>query len=179
MDDRLRIIEAARLQRTLLRLAGVFVVVLATLVWSLRQSWDWVTFVAIPGTLMSVLAVAAANVALQAKMRWSWLVIGLHLLLPLGIGVLGFNAGGIAVAPALASITIIFDCVFVNGRVTKALANAGVRVGFLGVREEELRRLRSGVCLFCGYDLQGLPSPVCPECGKESVLGKPAATRDA
>jgi hypothetical protein len=173
VNDRERIIEAARLQRTLLRLVGAFVVMLARLVWSLRQSWDWVTFVAIPGTLISVLVVEVVNIALQAKMRWSWPVIGLHLLLPLGIGAWCMATGGIGMAAGFMPVMIIFDCVFVNGRVTKALANAGVRVGFLGVREEELRRLRSGVCFFCGYDMAGLPTSVCPECGKQSVPGQP------
>lgn len=177
MDDRQRIIEAARLQRTMLRLAGIFVVLLATLVWSLRERWDAVTAIAIPGTLISVLAVGAVNTALQAKMRWSWFVIGLHLLPPLGIGALCMALEGIGLAAGFVPVMIVFDCVFVNGRVTKALASAGVRVGFLGVREDELRRLRSGVCFFCGYDLQGLPSTVCPECGKESMLEKNARVR--
>lgn len=171
MDERARIIGAARLQRTLLRLTGVFVVMTTVLVWSLIQSWDWVTFVAIPGTLVSILVVEGANVALQRKMRWHLLMIGLHMLLPLGIGVLGFNMGGIGVAAAFVPLMVVIDCMFVNGRVTRAMKKAGVRVGFLGVREEELRRLRSGVCFHCGYDMAGLPTAVCPECGKESRIG--------
>lgn len=66
---------------------------------------------------------------------------------------------------------------FVHASAAKRLRESGVHIGFLGVREDELRRLRSGVCFFCGYDLQGLPSTVCPECGKESVLEKNARVR--
>lgn len=161
----------------MLRTAAVFVLALTVLVWSLRQSWDWVTFGAIPATLISVLAVEAANIALQVKVRWHWAMIGLHLMLPVGVGALCVALSGIGLAAGCMPVMIIFDCVFVNERVTKGLANAGVRVGFLGAREEELRRLRSGVCLFCGYDLAGLPTPVCPECGKASLLGRPAEVR--
>lgn len=177
MNDRERIIEAARLQRTMLRTAAVFVLALTVLVWSLRQSWDWVTFAAIPATLISVLAVEAANIALQVKMRWHWEVIGFQISLLVGIGVFCLIGSGIGSAATMVPLLIIFDCIFVNMYVTKALARAGVRVGFLGASEEELRRLRSGVCLFCGYDLAGLPTAVCPECGKASVLGRPAEVR--
>lgn len=177
MNDRERIIEAARLQRTLLRVTGLLVVMLAALVWSLRQSWDWVTFVAIPGTLLAALAVEVVNVALQAKARWSAVVIGLHLLLPVGMCALCLALGGIGLAAGSVPLMIAFDSAFVNGRVTRALAKAGVRVGFLGASEEELRRLATSACLHCGYNLTGLPTTQCPECGKESVLGKSACTR--
>lgn len=40
----------------------------------------------------------------------------------------------------------------------------GVAIVFLARRRE--RRVASGCCLFCGYNLRGLQSPRCPECGK-------------
>lgn len=71
---------------------------------------------------------------------------------------------GIAAPVAFAGSAIV------GANAAKHLRLAGVRVGFLGVREEELRRLRSGVCFHCGYDMAGLPTPLCPECGKESRI---------
>jgi hypothetical protein len=36
------------------------------------------------------------------------------------------------------------------------------------------RRLRHGLCPLCAYDLQGQPSPGCPECGWNRAAGSPA-----
>lgn len=35
------------------------------------------------------------------------------------------------------------------------------------------RRMRRGQCPDCGYDLQGLTEPRCPECGRTTRLGEP------
>ena len=39
-------------------------------------------------------------------------------------------------------------------------------LGLMGVSGAEMLKLRVGCCLGCGYDLRGLPSPICPECGR-------------
>ncbi|MBX3315452.1 MAG: hypothetical protein KF902_01165 [Phycisphaeraceae bacterium] len=177
MNDRQRIIEAARLQRTMLRLAGVFVLALAVLVWSLVESRYWVTLAAIPATLISVVALEAVNIVLQLKIRAHWLAVVWPFVLLAGLGALSGGIGSLE--PILIGVlpVVLVDCAMSSQRVTTGLKNAGVRVGFLGVREEELRRLRSGVCLFCGYNLTGLPTAVCPECGKESTLENPAGAK--
>lgn len=54
----------------------------------------------------------------------------------------------------------------VSGKATNLLRNAGLRVGFMGVRDEEvLRRLNPRLCRQCGYDLTGNVSGRCSECG--------------
>ncbi|MFG0304717.1 MAG: hypothetical protein ACF8Q5_00740 [Phycisphaerales bacterium JB040] len=57
-----------------------------------------------------------------------------------------------------------------NGRATRRLKKAGLKVGLIGVSPEQLHRLREGACNGCGYDLAGLDASVCPECGLEHPL---------
>lgn len=54
----------------------------------------------------------------------------------------------------------------INNHANKVLKKAGVRVGLMGARDEDVRRIvESEVCSTCGYDLTGNVSGVCPECG--------------
>lgn len=179
MNERERIIEAARLQRTMLRIAGTCIVMwtCVMLLWSLIDNWDWVTYIAIPGTLLSVVAMGVVNVALQIKLRAPWMMIAWPGVILAGLGAWSAVAGHLG--PILIGVlpVLLADCAAVNGSVTRGLTRAGVRVGFLGAGEAELRRLASGVCFFCGYDMSGLPTAVCPECGKESVLRTPIETQ--
>lgn len=48
---------------------------------------------------------------------------------------------------------------------TSALWTFGPGVVLLFVAVRMQRRVRTGVCVACGYDLRGLPEPRCPECG--------------
>jgi len=53
-----------------------------------------------------------------------------------------------------------------NGRATKTLRKAGLRVGLMGVKDEEVvRLLGANRCRKCSYDLTGNLTGVCPECG--------------
>ena len=53
-----------------------------------------------------------------------------------------------------------------NGSATRLLRSAGIRVGFMGARKADVVSVTSiGCCRKCGYDLQGLASGNCPECG--------------
>lgn len=170
MEERERILEVAKGQRTLLRVIGLFLVSSAALMMSLNASLDWVTFVAIPTTLGLLVLAEVANVALQVRARTYWVALVLTLALSAMVIWFCFVVSGPVLGIFTAILLILFDCASVNGRVTKKLRGAGVRVRFLGVRKEELARMQSGVCFFCGYDMAGLPSPVCPECGKESRI---------
>lgn len=161
----------------MLRIAGVFVLSLTVLVWTLRQSWDWVMYIAIPAALLSLVAMGVVNVALQVKVRAPWMMIAWPGVILAGLGAWSAVLGHLW--PILIGVlpVLLADCAAVNGSVTRTLRRAGARVGFLGAGEAELRRLASGVCFFCGYDMSGLPTAVCPECGNESVLHTPIETQ--
>ena len=54
----------------------------------------------------------------------------------------------------------------INGTAVGKLRRAGLHVGFMGVKDEEvLRILCSYLCRQCGYNLTGNVSGRCPECG--------------
>lgn len=54
----------------------------------------------------------------------------------------------------------------INRQATKALRKAGLRVGLMGVPDEQVvRRMSVHICRVCGYNLTGNVSGVCPECG--------------
>lgn len=63
-----------------------------------------------------------------------------------------------------------------NARATRALKNAGLKVGLMGVRDEEVERILGPYrCRKCGYSLIGNLSGVCPECGTPGAATLPAA----
>jgi hypothetical protein len=54
----------------------------------------------------------------------------------------------------------------VNSQATRTLRRAGLRVGFMGVKDQDVVRLLSpNLCRQCAYDLTGNVSGRCPECG--------------
>ena len=54
----------------------------------------------------------------------------------------------------------------VNSRATTTLQRTGLKVGFMGVRDDQVVRYLSGnLCRHCGYLLVGSVSERCPECG--------------
>lgn len=72
-------------------------------------------------------------------------------------------------APCINLITLLV----VNGMATKALRRAGLRVGFMGVKDEDaVRAMNPWLCRGCGYNLFGNTSGRCPECGC-TVTGLP------
>lgn len=61
----------------------------------------------------------------------------------------------------------LFVLILVNLGVTRTLRRAGLRVGFMGVPDEEVERvLDPNLCTGCGYSLTGNVSGICPECGR-------------
>lgn len=60
----------------------------------------------------------------------------------------------------------IFLLLMLNSRASRHLRAAGLHVGILGVRDEDVVRILSpDHCHSCGYDLFGNVSGICPECG--------------
>lgn len=64
---------------------------------------------------------------------------------------------------------------YIHNAVTLALALLTLRAGFVTIRTTPRhiaawRRSRRGRCAACGYDLAGLTSPTCPECGRAASV---------
>lgn len=54
----------------------------------------------------------------------------------------------------------------INNHANRVMKKAGIRVGLMGARDEEVRQIvESEVCSTCGYNLTGNVSGICPECG--------------
>lgn len=103
-------------------------------------------------TMLGAAATAIAIVVLTSRMAIAY---GHHVI----VGVLV----GVALVIPCAGFLLL---VLLNGRVTATLQRASVKVGLLGVNAREMDKLRIGICGGCGYDLRGLGSAVCPECGR-------------
>ena len=71
-----------------------------------------------------------------------------------------------------ANLLLLF---MINRSVTSTLRRAGLRVGLMGVKEDDLERvLNPALCTHCGYDLTGNVSGICPECGSQLERDTPA-----
>jgi len=84
--------------------------------------------------------------------------------------------GVLMIAPCINLLVLMF----INGRATRALGEAGLRVGLMGVKDADvLRRMSVHLCHKCSYDLTGNTSGRCPECGTPIEIGvarEPART---
>lgn len=166
-----RVIAAARLQRVLEYFALVigigFLVCIATCA---GQSMAF-TGVAVGAMILAAFGAEAVNFKLQALLRTGWFPVFVTAVVLVLTAGLAFSTGGFIAAAGAAALVCFIDCASSSKRVSRLLKKAGVRVGLFGASNEELRRLQTGVCFFCGYDMAGLPTSVCPECGKESRIG--------
>ena len=56
---------------------------------------------------------------------------------------------------------------FVNMSITRTLRRAGLHVGLMGAKDEEVERIvNPELCTGCGYNLTGNVSGYCTECGR-------------
>lgn len=166
-DEARRVLRLARLHRRMqmLFLGQVASIALIVLVLVVRAPEALIFAVVIASALLAICIFVVALIALPlATAGWgSWLAMVVTLGIAVGFSVLtGSLYGGAVVmwfigTPAAMCVT---------HRMFKRVRATGLRSGILGVREEQLKRIRSGVCFFCGYDLSGLSAAVCPECGK-------------
>lgn len=187
MDERVRVIAAARAHRWLVRgfasfslLAVVWLACLFLAFATLGSGWtlpDWMFLLTFVGTLVGAMLMVVLCVRLMATLYSKAAVergsVAFVVVSIVGVWVLWTQHGGssLIMIAGIATPLAFMGSAIVGASGTKHLRLAGVRVGFLGVREEELRRLSSGVCFHCGYLTAGLPTAVCPECGKESRIG--------
>ncbi len=83
---------------------------------------------------------------------------------------LGWHRGW-AILAGLGSLNALIGLIFLcwaNSRATVTLRDAGCRVGILGMSDADIRNLVDGACRVCGYDLRGIPTSKCPECGTDA-----------
>ena len=67
----------------------------------------------------------------------------------------------------LAPVANLFVLLLVNISARHTLRQAGLHIGFMGVKPEEVERvLNPELCSHCGYNLTGNVSGFCTECGK-------------
>lgn len=58
----------------------------------------------------------------------------------------------------------------VTHRMFKRVRAMGVRVPEFGASERDITDARLGICLACGYEVRGLPTGTCPECGRPCTI---------
>lgn len=129
--------------------------------------------------------VVLANIVIQIGVRftpfpatpafgWSLIVVSACLFLANVVFLVRLvNAQGthIAVLIILAVLAIIpfvnlIILLMANSQATSVLRAAGIRVGFLGASERDVKMaVTIGRCRQCDYDLTGLTAGRCPECG--------------
>ncbi len=149
------LVMVARRQRWLIRLILIYIVDACCLPYStgmvpapfFRQFEPGLSVAIYFFSILLIVATFVVVILLLVSLRASVLLI-----------VLCANLGCVPVLSLLIMLVI-------NLQATRKLREAGLHVGFLGVREEDVIRLQPNLCGQCGYDLTGNVSGICPECG--------------
>lgn len=101
------------------------------------------------------------------------LQVVVYLFLVVGVVLLLTAQGNHPLMTIMCGILMLAPCanllllLLVNMSVTRTLRRAGLPVGFMGVRDEDVERvLNPMLCKGCSYDLTGNISGRCPECGR-------------
>ena len=99
--------------------------------------------------------------------------LAVSILLIVGVVLLLIAQGNHPLLIVFCGIFMIAPCgnllllILVNMSVTRTLRRAGLRVGFWGVKDEDVERvLDPTLCRGCSYNLTGNISGICPECGR-------------
>jgi len=132
------------------------------------------------GLMRAFLFYAAVSLAVFALAQFNFtfgeVFIGVYI-----VGLVLVMVCVISLASALdvgvvASVFLALLCLFppaglivillLSKRAAMELRDAGIPVGFLGARKADVEVIATvNRCRTCGYDLRGLTSPRCPECG--------------
>lgn len=147
-DRRVNLVVLARCQR-----ASLLVATICLLAWALLIVDALVSAPIAAQTLFRVGMVS--NIALSACVtRWAAAMRVPAL-------ALAFSA-----LVSLAPLVNLISVRVLDSDTRDLLHRAGVRPGLLGVNRADLNALHHGVCRACGYNLFGLTTDICPECGK-------------
>lgn len=147
-----------------------------------RQRWLlWMTLACVASYIFMIAALSQSGVNMVFVMGAG--VIWVGTLLAVVLATIWMSAA----LPHRAALIILFvlTCwmpmvnflvlLYINNRATRVLRRAGLRVGFMGVKDDDVvRRLSPYLCLTCGYDLTGNVSGICPECGSVVRKTEPA-----
>jgi uncharacterized membrane protein len=151
---RVYLVKVARAQRVLIYLVlGVALCYLGAIMSlsTLARSSGWNTMMILTTLVLAAAALAICGIVQTVRLATA--------------------AGESVVIAALVGVGMLFPIMgavlllLINGRATGLLKSNGVSVGLMGVSEAEMRKLIIGACPTCGYDIRGLQSPQCPECG--------------
>ncbi|MBX3386323.1 MAG: hypothetical protein KF768_07115 [Phycisphaeraceae bacterium] len=130
----------------------------------------WIVSIA-PGLLILALAGATAGPLVGMFLGVAALTLGCSAALPPAAAFLSWRLGasrtGIAMVTLLAMLPGVSVLIWLalNDRVKAILWQSGLAVGHFGASPSDIRKLNTGTCFKCNYDLSGLPSRICPECG--------------
>jgi hypothetical protein len=137
-----------------------------------RQRWIiWLVLISLLAQFSATLtwgqfsfAVVVALLIVQFAV-WVLMIVGVVLVLTAqGNHLLMVVICGILMLAPCGNLLLLL---LVNMSVTRTLRRAGLRVHFMGVKDEDVERLLNpALCKCCGYNLTGNVSGQCSECGR-------------
>jgi hypothetical protein len=141
----------ARVQRLLLRFVlviAILYVVNVALAMGARRASEWPTLALGAVILCAQIGALVMVVRLLATLRRAIIVRVIYAVL--------------LVVPCLGLLALLS----VSDEATRVLKFAGLKVGLMGVSDEQVvRMLAQNRCRACGYNLAGSATGTCPECG--------------
>ncbi len=143
-----------------------------------RQRWIiWLVLLSITTQFIPFLNFSNSDIGMILFVVASLTQYAIYILMIVGVVLLLVARGTHVLLIILIGILMIAPCVnilillLVNMRVTRTLKQAGIRVGFMGVKDEDVERIiNPDLCTHCGYNLTGNISGVCSECGEVIII---------
>lgn len=134
----------------------------------------WLVLIAVALQCLPLLPWGQRSQYVMIMIVAAWLVqLVAYVLLIIGVVLLLTAQGSHPVIIVACGILMVAPCanflllVLVNMSVTRTLRRAGLHVGLMGVKQEEVERIvNPELCSGCGYNLTGNVSGYCPECGR-------------